>query len=313
MHRSITIACPPEATGALVATLEANENVLFLSVSEGGAKKPKGDVVTVHVLNLGADDVMNAAIEAEKLGEISVSTEESASIVRPGENHRIERDIDEAQFEEVEATLRHQARLSPNSFALCLLAGIISAGGMVTEDAPQATLLIAASIIAPVYEPVAKIPLGIVLGRWGLVVRGVRATLASYTTLALGAGLAFAAFIRWGGVDPVGFLGNSELGRISVPELPEYATGAAAAFAGIVMLASYRRSVIAGPLIALAIVQTTSSVGMTLALGRFDRLLPLLQRLGIDMALIVISGLIVFGGKQLRIHRRPSLMSLSGK
>ena len=71
--------------------------------------------------------------------------------------------------------------------------------------------------------------------------------------------------------------------------------------------APYRRSVIAGALIALRIVEAAGVTGVALAMGRFDLVGQGLWRVALDAGFIVAAGLIVFGIKQLTIHRRTPL------
>ncbi|MBA3439735.1 MAG: hypothetical protein H0T92_07695 [Pyrinomonadaceae bacterium] len=73
----------------------------------------------------------------------------------------------------METGLRHQGRMNANYVVLMALGGAIAAFGLVSEPAPQAIAFVAASIIAPGFEPLAKIPLGLALGHWNVVKRGL--------------------------------------------------------------------------------------------------------------------------------------------
>jgi hypothetical protein len=55
MHRTLKLTVPPAVTAALQQELVALDEVIGLTVQLGAAKKPAGDVLTVHVLNRGAD------------------------------------------------------------------------------------------------------------------------------------------------------------------------------------------------------------------------------------------------------------------
>ena len=69
----------------------------------------------------------------------------------------------------------------------------------------------------------------------------------------------------------------------------------------------FRRSVIAGALIALRIIEAAGVIGIGLAIGRFDLVGQSFGRLAIDMAFIIGAGILVFGLKQLTLHRRTPL------
>ena len=129
MHRTIEIAVPPSYTGELVDELGKLDGVVSLSVVRGASIKPEGDVVTVHALNRGADEVLRLAEAASERGRVSVSTGELASLVDPEHQQAVAKDADEALWEEVEAGLRHQSRTTANYLLLMGLGGAIAASG----------------------------------------------------------------------------------------------------------------------------------------------------------------------------------------
>ena len=84
MHRTIDITVPPTCTDELISQLEQEEHMINLSVVRGASIEPPGDVLTVHVLNRGTDQVMRLAEGAHiEGGDVSVSTSELSSIVDP--------------------------------------------------------------------------------------------------------------------------------------------------------------------------------------------------------------------------------------
>lgn len=150
------------------------------------------------------------------------------------------------------------------------LGGAVAATGFMVSGSSQTISLIAASIIAPGFEPLAKVPVGLALRHWAVVGRGLLSTGVGYLVLALGAGLAF-ALLRLTGVGTVKeFLGNSETKVLTDPTLREVLLSSFGALAGIIMIVAYRRSVIAGPLIVLEIIPAAAMVGIALAAGRLD-------------------------------------------
>ena len=61
MHRTIEIAVSGEDTDAVVRELESLEDVITLSVHRGASIKPPGDLVSVHTLSRGADEILDRA------------------------------------------------------------------------------------------------------------------------------------------------------------------------------------------------------------------------------------------------------------
>lgn len=82
---------------------------------------------------------------------------------------------------------------------------------------------------------------------------------------------------------------------------------ACGATAGIVIQSAFRRSVIAGALIAMRLIDATALVGIALVLGRFDLVGHGLQRLGLDALFVVGAGLVVFSLKQALVHQRTPM------
>ncbi|MEJ7709202.1 MAG: hypothetical protein WKF84_04915 [Pyrinomonadaceae bacterium] len=107
------------------------------------------------MLNRGADAVLKRA--REQGGErVSIVTAELTSIIDKQHEEAVDRDVDEAVWEEMETGLRHQGRVTANFVTLMALGGAIAAIGLVSEPAPQAIAFVAASIIAPGFEPLSE-------------------------------------------------------------------------------------------------------------------------------------------------------------
>lgn len=308
MHRTIEITAAPGQTDGLLRELHALDDVIGLAVERGASLKPPGDVITVHTLNRGADAVLRCAAVAGKGGPLSIVTAEVASLIDPAHDDAVSEDVDEAIWEEMETGLRHQGRITPNYLLLMALGGAIAAIGLVAESVSQAIAFVAASVIAPGFEPLAKIPLGLALRRWTVLRRGVLSALAGYATLIAAAALAFLILRLTGTTTVDAFVNNPEVEKIAHPTLAEGLVSACAAAAGIVMIAAYRRSVIAGPLIALVLVPAAAMVGAAIAAGQPRLIGEGLQRLGLDALLIVGLGALIFAIKQATQHRRAPIV-----
>ena len=320
MHRSLEITVSPANTEQVCRELEPLKYVVGLSLNRGVSIKPPGDCITVHVLNRGVDEVLRRvqAITATKTGAavdfrkqpstLSIVTAEVTSIIDPEQQTLVENDVDEGLWEEMETGLRHQGRVTPNYLALMALGGAIAAIGLVSEPAPQAIAFTAASVIAPGFEPVAKIPLGLVLRRWNVVQRGLVSAGVGYMLLVIASALTMLVLLATNTVTVAEFIGNPEVEHISHPTVKEMLVSACAAAAGIVMIAAYRRTVIAGPLIALVIIPAASMVGASVAAGQSTLIREAFERFGLDVLFIIVLGIIVFLLKQAFVHRRQTLM-----
>lgn len=308
MHRTIQISLPSSDAQKLCDELARLETVVGVSLNKNGSIKPPGDVVTVDVLNKGADDVLKIVRTAARADEFSIVTHEAASFIDPSHQHRIESDVDEAVWEEMETGLRHQGRITWNFVFLMALGGAIAAVGLVSDPSPQALAFAAAGIIAPGFEPLAKIPLGAILGRWAVVRRGALSALVGYAVLIASAAFVTFALLATHTIETSELLKNPEVKNIAEPTLKEFTVSGAGALAGIIIIAAYRRSVIAGALIALVMIPAAALIGAGFAAGESKLALEGLERLGMDVLFVVAAGLLIFWLKQKLVHNRKPLV-----
>jgi uncharacterized membrane protein len=208
----------------------------------------------------------------------------------------------------VETGLRHQSQITANYLGLMSLGGVIAATGLVVESTPQAVSIVASSIIAPGFEPLAKIPIGLALRRWDVARSGLTSAAAGYLVLALSAALVFLV-LRWTGTTTTEeFLGNSQVGELADPTLREILLSVCGALAGMVMMLSYRLNLIPGALIALMIIEAAAMAGVALAAGEPALVYEGVERFGLDVLLIVVGGVFVVLLKQIIFHRRAPMV-----
>jgi hypothetical protein len=309
LHRTIEITVPPPQTEELVDELAKLDGVISLSVVRGASVKPEGDVLTVHALNRGADEVLRLAEAASVHGRVSVSTGELSSLVDPVHQQAVAEDVDEALWEEVETGLRHQSRTTANYLILMALGGAIAATGFVVHSTEQALSFVAAAIVAPGFDALAKASVGLTLRRWGAAARGLGSAALGYLVLALAAALVLVV-LRLTGVATVGeeFAHNHAVKALAHPALRGVLLSACGALAGMVMLTSYRRYLLPGALIALLIIESAALVGASLAAGEPDLALGALGRFLISAAFVVAAGVLVVGLKQALVHRRKPMV-----
>ncbi|MFD1143441.1 DUF389 domain-containing protein [Larkinella insperata] len=308
MQRTFTISLTPAYTDPLIHQLRPLDEVIALSLQRGSSVKPSGDVLTVQVLNAGADEVLRRIERVCPPNHYAIASAELTSMINPAKHEQIRLDVDEAIWEEMESGLRYHGRLTGNFIALMALGGGISAVGLVSEPGPQTLAFVAASIIAPGFEPLAKVPLGLILKNYQTVSFGLRSSLIGYGLVCLGAILTFLV-LQWLGVTNVDeFTSNSEVDAIANPTGKNITVSLGGTLAGCIIVAAYRRSVIAGALIAMVVITAMAMVGVSLACGRLDLAWHGLQRTGIDVGLIILTGTLVFGCKQWFLRRRKPLV-----
>lgn len=307
MHRTITISVPPASTERLSKELNDLDDVISLAVERGASVKPPGDVLTVHTLNHGNDDVLRIAGEARQYGAMSVVTQEVASLIDPEHQGLIASDVDEAVWEEAITELHHHGALTANFVLLMLVGGVVATAALFLGPISQTIGLVAAAVIAPGFEPVARLPFGVVLRQGSLVRRAVASTVAGYLVLIVASAVVFAALRLTGTVTVAALMRNSQVYSVTHPGHLDLLLSIGGAAAGIIMTLGYNRSLLPGALMALALVPAAAIAGIAVVAGQPGLFLHALQRLGTDMALIVVLGMIIIFAKQVTVHHRAPL------
>lgn len=307
MHRTVELAVPADISDALIEDLKSLDGVVGLARSDGASIMPVGDVITIHALNRNIDQVMQVTKRVCGDRPFTVVTAEVASITDEANQKDIDNDVDEAIWEELETGLRHQGRLTSNFLLLMALGGLIGAAGAFAEPVVGVIAYVASAIITPGFEPLAKLPLGIVLKRWEVFRAGLTSAIVGYAVLISAAAVTWPLLNLLGHVPASAFLDGDVLKHTLKPTPDILAVSIAGAFAGAVILAAYRRSVIAGALVAMRLIEAASVVGIAIGMGRFGLAGEAMTRLGLDVLFVVGAGIIVFGLKQLLVHRRALL------
>lgn len=307
MHRSFQIQLPTDKTADVMADLLKIDEVIGVALYPNNSRKPEGDALSVQLLNKGSDKVLRAVAHRCGNEPYLVSTSLTESIIEPNQSDKLESDADEAIWEEIETGMRHQGRVTPNSVALMALGGIMATIGIISEPTRQAMPFVAAAIIAPGFEPVAATALAFVLGRWHVLRRALGASLIGYATLITASALTY-WFLQSMGEAGVGkFAASEEVKHLANPSTADTLLSVCGTLAGAIIMSSFRKSVIAGALIAMVIINAAAMIGIGLASGRYDLAGQGLQRFGFDIAMIVVACTLVFWLKQRFFHHRPSI------
>ena len=101
---------------------------------------------------------------------------------------------------------------------------------------------------------------------------------------------------------------NPEVERLAHPSSLDLLVSACGVVAGVTMIAAYRRSVIAGALIATVLIPAAALVGAAIAAAEGGLVVSGLKRLAIDAAILLVLGVGVFLIKQSTVHHRAPLV-----
>jgi hypothetical protein len=310
MHHRITFQGESAAIRRLADEIQPLDGIVGLAYDSGGSLKPPGDILQVEVLNSFVDEVLRRARPAidDEGAEVVVIIAQSTAVVDRSRAQLINKDADEIVWEEMEADLRNHGRISWNYAVLMALGGIVATVGFVQETVSQSIAFVGAAIIAPAFEPVAKLAQGIVLRQLKVCGRAVASIAVGYAVACAAAFVTVVLLSRGdGGRFHEVMRGQPVLQDLIHFRAPPLVMSAAAAVAGVVMIVSLRDLYVVGPLMVLVLLPNITLVGAGLALRDGGLALDALRRLGADLLMIVVLGAAVFYWKQRAFHRRRPL------
>lgn len=310
MQRRVEIVVPPDRSGELLQAIGGLEGLLGLRISRSVSLRPPGDVISVELLNRALPALMrlleDRGVGADERSAIQIS--ELSALVSPTMNEKMTWETSNSSWEEMEAMVAKEGNMTPSAALLMAVAGALAVVGVLTG---ALHFVIAAMVIAPGFEPIARIALGAMAGSRRVLRRGIIHTLVGYAALLAGAA-ATTLVLRGFGLDPLNprasyVPGASLLALWSTVQPSSVLLSAAAGVAGALLIASGRSVLTAGVMIALGLVPAAALAAVGLATGDAALLGGSAVRWTVDAALVAGTGAVVFGWKRVRLFRRKML------
>lgn len=310
MPKTLEITVPSERTEGLLSAFRQSEGVIGTRVQRGISLQPPGDVITLQVTNRALQPLLRH-LEAEGVGRdaaTSFSTSEPTSIVSSSARDRIADDTSNAAWEEMALLIAKDSNMTPYALGLMALSGMVAVIGISTN---ALHVVIAAMIVAPGFEPFVRVSLGLVARSRRVMLKGVTSAAKAYTGLAVGALLAV-LLLRVLGYEPIpgqsAYLpAGSLVSYWSTITVPSLIVSLMASVAGAILVATYRRVLTAGVMVALALIPGTVLGVMALVAGDWTTAGTALLRWLIDAALVTSASVGVFALHQRFVEQRPML------
>ncbi|WP_029009325.1 DUF389 domain-containing protein [Azospirillum halopraeferens] len=302
MSRVIRAVMTGEQRADLLDGLKGVNGIAGISVLPGASLSPPGDIVTVQVSNDAARAVLARLGEAGVLCHGSVTLSEPTALIAPADREAIDRESNEAAWEEIAAQLRRDTNVGPNFLVLMAAAGATAAIGIVEGTVH---IVVGAMLLAPGFEPILRIAFGALTGGPGTgPVSGLRSMIAGYAVLAAGAAAAALLLKALGRVPDGGLSDLPLVGYWTQVGAPGVIVAVIASVAGVAILASRRTVFAAGVMVALALVPGITIAGMGLVLGEPGIAARGLLRWAADAACVAGAGGITLALKRRSAHRR---------
>jgi uncharacterized hydrophobic protein (TIGR00271 family) len=288
----LRIITPSDLTATVLQELAGDPGVTHITADRGAATEPPGDLVSCDVVRASANPLirrLRSAGVAER-GGITM-TEPEAVISAAADRAQAEiltPEIDTIVWEEVSARTSDDSTFSVSFGALMVLAGIIAAIAIVTNNP---VLIVGAMIVSPDYGPMAALSVA-------LVNRASRGTSRSFRALAAGFPLAALAALlltlaaRGLGRIPAPYLSGQRplTGLLIGANLGAFVVAFVAGAAGIIALGRAKSGAVVGVLVSITTIPAASNVGVALAMGN-----PSEAGQSLSILLVNLAGLLAGG------------------
>lgn len=304
MPRRIQAVLPCQETNAVIDEVRNLEGVVGVSIQRAASIKPPGDIVTIQATNEGSRAVLAILDDHHATDHGSIETTEPKSLFSNSFQNGIERESNETTWEEMAFLLRRETNVSFTYVALMALAGTIAAMGLWSDTLH---LVIGAMVIAPGFEPLLRIPFGLIAGPRVLSSRGVWSTVAGYLAMAVAAGLMVFVMAAVAPAQATPLASNTWVQYWSTITPSGFLLAVLAGAAGAVTILSQRSVLSAGVMIALALIPAISIAGMALVSWNLPLATGGLLRWGTDAAGVLIGSSLILGLRQLWTHRRQAI------
>ncbi len=229
---------------------------------------------------------------------VSVTTSAPASVVSAGQMTAVVRDTSTSTWEEIELTLGRESTMTVPKVVVMGLVGVVAAAGVLTG---ALHVVVGAMVIAPGFEPLVRIELGLVQRRrsWR---DGLVDSARGYGALLLGTAACAALLSVSGTRLPQGsetyHSGAALVSYWTSTTTASVVVSLAAGVAGILLVVARRAVLTAGVMIALALVPALTIVAVSAVSADLDLLVRAAVRWLVDVAAVVGASVVV-----LALHR----------
>jgi uncharacterized hydrophobic protein (TIGR00271 family) len=305
----LRIVVPHDLTQRVLAVLEASASICNVVLLEGAARRPAGDLVLCDVAREDTSVIVAdlKALGVAKTGSISIEEVESqiSEAARRAERAAPGASSDAVVWEEVETRTSEDTALAGTFLAFMALACLIAAVGIFTGSP---ILIVGAMIVGPEFGPLAGLCVGLIERRRGVMLR-------SLTALAVGFPVGIsAAFLFTLFCVAVGFLEsdfsiskNNLVVFIVKPDEFSVLVALFAGAAGMLSLTSTKSGALIGVLVSVTTIPAASNIGVSAALANWDDWRGAMAQLSINLAAIVVAGVLTLYLQRALFKRRRRL------
>ena len=310
----LRLVVPSDLLPAILERLERAPDVTNLWHLRGAVSKPRGDLVSCDVAKEAGSSILGELrdLGLERRGSIAVE-EVDASVsqaARHAERFAPGSPADAVVWEQVESRLSESATLSVTFLLLITIATLIAAVGIVTDSI---VLIIGAMVVGPEYGPIAGVCVALVEGRRAEAMRSLRALVVGFPSAIAAAGLLTLLLIGAGfAPEPLGSSERDLTIFISQPNWASVIVAILAGTAGMLAVISAKSGALIGVLISITTIPAAANVGVAVAYGDWGEAAGAAVHLGINVAALLGSGLVVLTVAERSRQRRRASRTAGG-
>jgi len=299
MHLRVISAA--DLTESVVDLLQSHPAVANLIVHPGAARSPAGDVVIGDIAREAVSEVLdllratgvesNGAIALDEVA-LSLSPDaERAEKAAPGEGS------DAVIWQQIEQTTGEESRLTVTFLVFLTIATIIAGIGVLLD---QPILIVGAMVVGPEFGPLAALCVGLVQRRGALVRRSLLALAVGFVVAIVVTMVATTLLDAAGLIDRSMLLAERPLTSfIWRPDALSWVVGFLAGIAGMLSLTTAKSGALIGVLISVTTVPAAANAAVAFTYGVSDEALGSLLQLLINLASIVVAGMLTLLAQRL--------------
>jgi uncharacterized hydrophobic protein (TIGR00271 family) len=290
----LRVNTPADTTERIIELLSGCPGVASIAVMRGASVKPPGDMVLAELARESAEDMVSSLRElgVDRTGTIALESVETSisQAAEKAEDDAPGEGADAVIWEQVVRRADEDSVLSKTFVWFLSLAAVLAAIAIVL-DSP--VLVVGAMVVGPEFGPLAAIAVGLVHRRLK-VVRQSLVTLAVGFAIAIAVTTVLGLVASWAGwIDPSVLTADRPItGFIWRPDRWSFVVAFIAGIAGVLSLTSAKSGALVGVFISVTTVPAAGNLGLALALGDAAELGGAAAQLAINMAAIVLAGIL---------------------
>jgi uncharacterized hydrophobic protein (TIGR00271 family) len=304
----LRIISPPDLTATVLQELADAPGVTHITVDRGAATEPPGDVVSCDVVRASVNPLIRRLRSAGATERGGITMTELETVISGAADRAqaeiLTPEIDTIVWEEVSARTSDDSMFSVSFGVLMVLAGIIAAIAVVTNNP---VLIVGAMIVSPDYGPMAALTVALVNRAYGGAWRSFRALALGFPMAAVAALLLTLAARGLGRIPAAYLAGQRPLtGLLIGANLGAFVVAFVAGAAGIIALGRAKSGAVVGVLVSITTIPAASNVGVALATGSPSEAGRSLSILLVNLAGLLAGGVLTLLGTRVWVRRIES-------